>query len=670
MHAIGSQPLRSRHPAAPPLLRAALLLGAALAAGTVAPAAAQRAEARAERPETRTDRRAERPAARPERVAARSDRPERAGRTAPRAEPTAMSAPRPARPGATAGVTQPLAPADAQRLRQIFALQAQGQIAEAQREVERLDDRRLVGHVLADRWLHRGVAPSVPELSAWIAGHADHPDAPAMHALLARTAPRGTALPAAPAREALADGTEVVPEESEPVARRIVRDATLDRQVRDRAREGDLAGALAAIERSRAEGAYAALLRAEVAQSALQLGRDVEAFTIASDAARRSGGTALPGYVAGLAAWAVNQPDVALPYFELAARAEAAPAAQRAAAAFWTARASVRARRPQGYVPWMMQASQEPRTLHGLVARRVLGLPMGFAWDRELPGEGEGGAIAETAAGWRALALLQIGQRGRAEAELRGLWPRVQGNAGVVRSMLVVASQAGMTELAAQLAALSQTADGRPRDFARYPMPRLEPPAGFRVDPSLVYALARQDSNFDPDAISPAGARGLLQIMPATASHVTGDASLREENVARLHDPALSLEIGQRYVHQLARTDQVNGDLIRLLAAYNNGPGNVSRWLPAVRHRNDPFLFIESIPVTETRIFVQRVLTYSWIYAARLGLPAPTLDAMAAGRFPRFQDTQAVAALAAARFPRMPPVPDAPQTVAAVVGSR
>jgi hypothetical protein len=56
-----------------------------------------------------------------------------------------------------------------------------------------------------------------------------------------------------------------------------------------------------------------------------------------------------------------------------------------------------------------------------------------------------------------------------------------------------------------------------------------------------------------------------------------------------------------------------------------------------VRHQDDPFLFIESIPVAETRNFVQRVLSYSWIYASRLGLPSPSLDDMAQGEFPRFR---------------------------------
>lgn len=228
----------------------------------------------------------------------------------------------------------------------------------------------------------------------------------------------------------------------------------------------------------------------------------------------------------------------------------------------------------------MMQAGQEQRTFYGLVARRTLGLPLGFAFENELAGESEAAAVAETAAGWRALALVQIGQQDRAEAELRALWPRVQGNPGVTRAMLAVAAAAGMTDLGAQLASLQQSADGRPRDFARFPVPRLRPSHGFRTDPALVYALVRQESNFNAAAVSRAGARGLMQIMPATASYITGDASLRRGGVRRLHDPSFSLEVGQRYLHYLARHDQVGGDLIRVLAAYNNGPGNLARWQP------------------------------------------------------------------------------------------
>jgi soluble lytic murein transglycosylase-like protein len=284
----------------------------------------------------------------------------------------------------------------------------------------------------------------------------------------------------------------------------------------------------------------------------------------------------------------------------------------------------------------MLQAAQEPRTFYGLIARRVLGLAPGFAWEREIAGEAEGVALAETAAGWRALALLQIGQKDRAEGELRRLWPVAQNNPSLQRAMLSVARTAAMTDLTAQVAALAQTSDGRPRDYDRFPMPPLKPSGGFSVDPALLYALALQESRFDARAVSPAGARGMMQIMPSTAAFIAGDPSLRGAGVGRLNDPAFSLEMAQRYLHHLVSTDTVGGDLIKMLAAYNNGPGNVARWSPAASYRGDPFMFIEAIPVGETRAYVQRVLAYSWIYASRLGLPAPSLDSLASGAFPRF----------------------------------
>ena len=134
---------------------------------------------------------------------------------------------------------------------------------------------------------------------------------------------------------------------------------------------------------------------------------------------------------------------------------------------------------------------------------------------------------------------------------------------------------------------------------------------------------------------------------------MANDPSLQGAGAYRLHDPAFSLELGQRYVHYLARHEVVEGNLVRLLAAYNAGPGNLAKWLPANGQREDPFLFIEAIPVDETRGFVQRVLAYSWIYASRLNLPAPSLDQLAAGSFPKFAGTEEVTAMLRRRSARL-----------------
>ena len=136
---------------------------------------------------------------------------------------------------------------------------------------------------------------------------------------------------------------------------------------------------------------------------------------------------ALAGYAAGLAAWRMNQPDLALPMFEAGWRAELSTSALRAATAFWAARAHLRVRDPAGYVPWMQRAAEERRTFYGMLARRTLGLDVGFGPGgrdvRETLGEADIEAVAATPQGMRAFALLQVGQDHRAEAELRRLWP-------------------------------------------------------------------------------------------------------------------------------------------------------------------------------------------------------------------------------------------------------
>jgi len=543
--------------------------------------------------------------------------------------------PRGANPQARpSSLPQPVPAAEAARLRRAFEAQARGDFAAAAREAERLEDRRLLGHLLADRLQRLGHEAGTHELQAWLSDFADHPDAPALHeALLARLPPGAApAPPFQPDLPALLSDTP--PEERVPPGREPVRNPALDRTVRERLAEGRVDAAVQLVARTRGmTPAYAAQLKAEMAQSLFRQGQDEASLRLAQEALRLAPDNAAAAFQAGLAAFSLERHEGAMAAFERAARSEGASPALRAAAAFWTARAAVRARRPQHYVPWMLQAAQEPRTFYGMIARRSLGLAPGIAWERDMAADAHANQLAETAGGWRALALLQIGQRERAEAELRLLQRRARNNPLVQQGIQAVAQHAGLPALAANT--------GTVADRERFPLPQLMPAGGFRIDPALLYAIALQESRFDPTAVSRAGARGILQIMPATASYIAGDRVSTE----RLNDPAYSLELGQRYVHYLARHEAVQGNLIRLLAAYNAGPGNVSRWLPAQQHRNDPLLFLESIPVTETRLYVQRVLTFQWIYASRLGLPQRSLDQIAGGAFPTFAGTDEVTAM-------------------------
>jgi soluble lytic murein transglycosylase len=572
----------------------------------------------------------------PAEAAGREDASEgAAGRTE-----VALAVPRPPQLGGVPGIPPVLLPSDAALYRRIFQLQHRGRIAEAARETERLTDTLLLGHVLADRLLGPHTRATAAELSDWLARFPDLPDAPRIHALLLARLPRGAPRPAPPVLVELPPAEGLDEEERFVLLPPSARNPALARAVADRIRAEEFAAAEAAIARARGvEPAQAALLRAEIARGLFLRNRDSEALAAATAGIRQSGAAVgeLHWY-AGLAAWRLGRYESARRHFESTVRAEVATPARRAAGAYWAARAALRLRDHRAYVPWLSEAARDQRSLYGLLARRTLGLPGGFAWERDMLGEADTALLSAHPAGRRALALLEVGERRRAEAELRAMGEAASADPALARAMLVVASAAGMTETALRLASLAESGDGRPRDYARFPIPRWAPSGGYRADPPLLLALARLESNFEPRAISRAGARGIMQIMPLTAGYVTGERALAGRERHRLYEPEFNLEVGQRYVEYLARHAAVDGDLIALIASYNSGPGSFARWAQAVAHNGDPLLFLEAIPIHETRRYVQAVLAFSWIYASRLGRPAPSLDALAAGRWPRYSD--------------------------------
>ncbi len=137
-----------------------------------------------------------------------------------------------------------------------------------------------------------------------------------------------------------------------------------------------------------------------------------------------------------------------------------------------------------------------------------------------------------------------------------------------------------------------------------------------RVDPFLVAALIREESVYDPRAVSPVGAIGLMQLMPDTGRRVARAAGLSNFSVDQLYTPEVNLTLGVRYLADLL--DRFAGNEAYAVAAYNAGPEAVTRWL-----ENGPPRaieeFIEEIPFIETRAYVKRVLRSAWLYHALYG---------------------------------------------------
>ena len=297
------------------------------------------------------------------------------------ADQTALAVPRIGLRGAAGvGLPQPLSPSEAAQVRRIFSLQGAGSVAEAARETERLQNDLLLGAILADRYL-RG-RPAAAELAAWLTRFGDQPEAPAIRGLLERLAPGATASPAP---------------DSPPASRRA-------------------AGAPCFRRRDRCSCRTVTPRRSPPPEC----GRPT---------ARRSLSAASPHCGSARA-----MPPVS---FDAAYRAASTPAL-RAAGAFWAARVAQRGGDRGRFAVWMRRAALEGDTFYGLIARRALGPAVACA-PRETIGNADLEALLATPQGRRAFALLQVGEKRLAEAELRALWADTAQDGVFDRSIVLAA---------------------------------------------------------------------------------------------------------------------------------------------------------------------------------------------------------------------------------------
>jgi soluble lytic murein transglycosylase len=146
------------------------------------------------------------------------------------------------------------------------------------------------------------------------------------------------------------------------------------------------------------------------------------------------------------------------------------------------------------------------------------------------------------------------------------------------------------------------------------------PSHGAPVERALVHAVARQESSFNAAAVSPAGARGLMQLMPATAKRTARAFDLAYSPDRLTTDPAYNAAMGAAHLGQLVA--EYAGSYVMTIAAYNAGGPRVKQWVAAFgdprRAQVDPIDWIERIPFSETRNYVQRVLENLQVYRARL----------------------------------------------------
>ncbi|HEY6578726.1 MAG TPA: lytic transglycosylase domain-containing protein, partial [Rhizomicrobium sp.] len=316
----------------------------------------------------------------------------------------------------------------------------------------------------------------------------------------------------------------------------------------------------------------------------------------------------------------LNEPRVALTHFENLVGAVSRPVS-RARAHYWLARANEAAGQAQAAWLEYRAAAAGPAAFYGQLAlARIESNPSLHLAATTINAEGERASYErdEMTAAIRVLADLGLEGLLRAfavhDAELHP-------DAAHLKLLAEDVARMGYRDVAVRVA--KQASYVGALLFA-YSHPLIEAPRflgpGAAPESALVLAIIRQETEFDPDAVSGAGARGIMQVMPDSAPHLARLAGLNYSFAALTGDAGYNMELGMtELAHQLS---EWGGSYVLAAAAYNAGPGNVRKWLAAFGDPRkpgvDPVDWIEHIPFDETRNYVQRVLENVEVYRNRL----------------------------------------------------
>lgn len=494
---------------------------------------------------------------------------------------------------------------DSKLYKEVFSAQENKDFTQADNLIEKISDRRLMGHVLAQRYLSAGYKAGSVELKSWMTRYADLPQAQKIYSLASARGSLSLREPVATA--------QIVPLR-EPTAQVI------------RPFDGTPEQKLAAAQDK---------VKALDAAKWMYEGYSTKALPVAVAAADRSGGAApQAGWVAGLIYWKNGDYTKAAKYFAQVADSRYAPSWQVSAGAFWAARAYKKIGYEQSAWKYSELASRQNYTFYGMMASYELGLSPKLSWDKpEFTYEREA-ALLKTQGGQRAFALVAAEQYDLAEAELLSI--NYDDRNDLKEAAIAYAAHVDLPTVALRLAGHISRENGEHYDAALYPVSAWEPEGGYTVDPSLIHAIIRQESRFEISARSQKGAGGLMQIMPDTARYIAEKGGYADE--LEHMRPETNLRLGQDYLSYLLKNSDVNGDVVSMLVAYNAGPGNLRKWQAraADAAQTDPLLFIETLPVKETREYVKNVMTNYWIYRDRAGQPLRTLADLSAGKGARY----------------------------------
>jgi soluble lytic murein transglycosylase-like protein len=362
------------------------------------------------------------------------------------------------------------------------------------------------------------------------------------------------------------------------------------------------------------------------------LGLDLDARRVADT--WRPGATgewgAQSAWISALASWRIGDYATAATDFQQAAQLSD-QRELRAGGYYWAARSAQAGGRPAAVEALLRAAAttpEAPESFYGLLARETLGMSTKLGSD---PLSAYDPTIDQYPNVQRAIALARIGEPGLAEAMLKH--QALIGAPSEHHALIDLAKTLDLPATQLWLAKYGQ--DGARSDPTdRYPNPQWQPVNGWRVDPALAFGHIVQESAFRRSVVSPAGAVGLMQVLPITAQQMSQSTGVPYTR-ASLSDPRYNLEFGQSFIERMRTDPGTAGQLPRVIASYNAGPLPVAKWA-SINDKGDPLLWIESLPYWETRYYVPSVMRNMWIYQGLDREDTPTLKAMAEHRWLSF----------------------------------
>ena len=531
--------------------------------------------------------------------------------------------------------------------RQAYLFQDECKWKSANKHILKIDDKILMGHILAQRYLHPKCYQSkYLELYYWLKKYNDLPQAKRIYRLAIKRMPKGYKSPTKPTKPTGIIGDKIVSKKSNKYksSKKLSKNQRTEKQklinaVKSRVNRGWPTGAVKIIQQ---RDVNLLLDQVEldqqkelIAKGYFLANKNELAVQYANEALVNSAARVpYAAWTAGLASWRLKEYQKAADFFSLFSISLKDDDWHQTSGSFWAARSYAKLGQYNNINFWLERASQNPNSFYGMLALEILGIDEKIIWQSNKALNTSNSKLLNLPSGKRLQSLIQVGFNDELEKEIVHINSVL--NKEIASESVNIAQHFNLAYTQLKIVYKLEQFGLKIGTNLYYPTPIWEPRGGFTINKELIYAFMHQESMFNAKAKSNQGAVGLMQVLPSTAKFITSSKDVKRSNSNILTVPEINLEVGQEYIEYLLDLEIVSNNLIYLAAAYNGGPGNLKKWKQETNYLDDPLFFMESIPSRETRWFIEKILTKYWIYQNKNQKEMTSLKMLANGKDPLY----------------------------------